>query len=247
MEMRGRVEAEPYKQSFANKILQNLPADTIQRLRLKAVDLPVNREIQAAGGRISHLFFLEAGVASITTTFTDGKQSEVGLSGFEGAIGIAAFMGTKRSLHRVYMQIAGCGFAAPVEACRHEFATDDHFRNLMLRYVQTQLIQAMQSASCNLSHHLEQRLARWLLLCADRSRTEEFVLSQEFIGMILGVRRTSMNLALARLTEKGFISHKRNKITIVNKTSLEACACECYLLVKRHLESFAEFDSGQAQ
>jgi CRP-like cAMP-binding protein len=154
-------------------------------------------------------------------------------------------MGTKRSLNRVYMQIAGRGFAAPIEACRNEFVSNDRFRDLMLRYVQTQLIQAMQSAGCNLSHHLEQRLARWLLLCADRSRTDSFVLSQEFLGMMLGVRRTSVNVALGRLADKAFIENHRNRITIINKTALEGQACECYSVVKHHLDSFTEFDSGQ--
>lgn len=237
----------PSRHNFSNRILQNLSDETVSRLGLKVVTLPVGREIEAIGKSIRHVFFLESGAASMTATFKDGKQTEVGLFGFEGAIGISALMGTKRSLNRVYMQIAGHGLAAPVESCRHEFDTNSNFRDLMLRYVQTQLIQAMQSAGCNLSHHLEQRLARWLLLCADRSRADVFVLSQQFLAMMLGVRRSSVNLALGNLVDKQLIAIKRNQIALIDKVALERHACECYLVVKHHLDNFIEFDDGQTE
>ena len=244
--MHSRQQAATPESRFKNKILQHLPPEVIARMQLRTVQLPVEREIEYPGDRIDHMVFLESGVASMTTTFQDGKQAEVGLFGFEAAIGVSALMGTKRSLNRVYMQIAGHGYQSPMEAVITEFKTGGQFHKLVLNYVQAQLIQVAQSAGCNISHNLEQRLSRWLLLCADRSRTDSFVLSQEFLSMMLGVRRSSVNIAIGHLEEAGLVAIHRQRIQIVDFQGLERRSCECYRVVKQHLDSFADYDSGQA-
>ena len=116
-------------------------------------------EIEFPGRPIGHVYFLEEGMASMTTTFKDGDQVEVGMFGFESVIGISALMGTKRSLNRVYTQITGHGCSTTLEAAKSEFRQGGLFQDLVLRYVQAQLVQAMQSAGCNAKHNFEQRLA----------------------------------------------------------------------------------------
>ena len=138
------------------------------------------------GGPIRHLYFLEVGMASMTTTFADGAQVEVGMFGYESVIGISALMGTKQSLNRVYTQIAGSGYRCDIQRGDEEFARGGIFQRLVLRYVQTQLVQAMQSAGCNAVHNFEQRLSRWLLISADRANTDQFKMSQEFLSHMLG-------------------------------------------------------------
>ena len=240
--MPGTASAESYR--FNNRILRSLSADTAQRLRLRSVRLPAGREIEFPGNPIENLFFLETGVALMTTTFNDGSQVEVGLFGFESVLGTSALMGTRRSLNRVYMLLKGHGFAATMAAARAEFLRCTNFQRLALRNVQSQLLQIAQSAGCNAKHDVEQRLARWLLLCVDRSGSPTLAMSQESLATMLGIRRMSAGLAAGHFKELGLIDHHRGEIQILDPAGLEAKACECYRAVKRHLEDPSEFDSG---
>ena len=230
--------------SFANSILRSLSADVIERLRLRPVSLDVPRQLESPGSSIRHLVFLERGAASMTTTFADGTQVEAGIFGYESVIGISALMGTKQSLNRIYMQIQGNGFVVPIADGRREFLRGEHFQRLALAFVQAQLIQVAQSAGCNAKHAVEPRLARWLLTCADRSRNTSFTLSQDFVATMLGIRRMSAGAAIADLKARKVIDTRRNEISIVDRRALEAMACECYGVVRHHLDSYAEFDSS---
>jgi CRP-like cAMP-binding protein len=229
---------------FRNSILKSLDKEIIARLRLSPVAFEMEHELEFPGQPIGHLFFVEEGMASMTTTFQDGSQVEVGMFGYEGVIGISALMGTKRSLNRVYTQIPGHGYSCAVEVARREFELGGEFQSLSLRYVQTQLLQAAQSAGCNAKHDLDQRLARWLLLCADRAHSNEFALSQEFIADMLGSSRPTVSTAAGLLKESGLIRYSRGVIRILDVAGLEDKACECYRVIRDYLDNYMEFDSG---
>jgi CRP-like cAMP-binding protein len=92
---------------YANTLLQSFDSELIDRLHLKSVAYKVGQEIEFPGKPIKHLIFLEQGMASMTTTFRNGREVEVGMFGYESVIGVSALMGTKQSLNRVYTQIAG--------------------------------------------------------------------------------------------------------------------------------------------
>jgi CRP-like cAMP-binding protein len=233
--------------SYKNTILKSLSAAEIARLHLHPVSFPVGHEIEYPGHAIKHVFFVEEGMESMTTTFKDGSQVEVGMFGFESVIGISALMGTKRSLNRVYTQISGHGFSSALAHVRAEFALGGKFQMLALRYVQTQLVQAMQSAGCNATHDAEQRLARWLLICADRAQEEKYKMSHEFLAHMLGSSRPTVSIAAAALKHEGLIEYKRGVIEILDSPGLEKRACECYRIIKDHLDNYAEFDSGDAE
>jgi CRP-like cAMP-binding protein len=234
----------PWPSRFSNKVLQALSADVIQRLSLKQIPLPVGRKIEFTGTSIDNVFFIESGVGSMTTQFEDGSQVEVGMFGFESVMGVSALMGTKRSLNRIYMQIAGHGYASPIERARAEFQRFGQFHDLALRYVQAQLTQATQSAGCNAKHSVEQRLARWLLLCADRLKDNAIPISQEFLADTIGSRRTTVTVAIGQLKARGIIDHRRTMIHITDRQALEQRACECYRIVQQHLNNYLEFDTG---
>jgi hypothetical protein len=155
-------------------------------------------------------------------------------------------MGTKRSLNRVYTQIAGHGYASPVEAARTEFALGGAFQRLALGYVQAQLVQVIQLAGCNATHNYEQRLARWLLICADRARCDTFKMSHEFLSGMLGSTRSTMSIAAAQLKQERLIEYTRGTIHILDAKGLEKKACECYKVVEDYLDSYLQFDSGIA-
>jgi CRP-like cAMP-binding protein len=229
---------------FKNTVLKALDGDIIARLGLQPVKFELEHEIESPGDPIDHLYFLEEGMASMTTTFKDESQVEVGMFGYESVIGVSALMGTKKSLNRVYTQIAGHGYRCHVEDARREFRLGGYFQSLVLRYVQAQLVQAMQSAGCNAKHNIEQRLARWLLLCADRAHTDTFKISHEFLADMLGVRRPTVSTTAGVLKRKGLIDYTRGEIRILDVPGLTKASCECYLTIKDYLDNYARFDTA---
>ena len=231
--------------AYKNTVLRALAPESVLRLHLQAVHFELEHEIEFPGRPVDHLYFVEEGMASMTTTFQDGSQVEVGMFGYESVIGVSALMGTRRSLNRVYTQIAGRGYSCPLASARREFELGGPFQSLTLRYVQAQLVQAMQSAGCNAKHSSEQRLARWLLICADRAHSNKFIMSHEFLAYMLGSSRSTISVAAARLKQQHLISYTRGDIHILNPAGLQHIACECYGVIKQHLDNYAEFDTGR--
>ncbi len=228
--------------TFKNLLLQRLPPHIIERLDLQRADLPVNREIEFPGSRIAHLFFIEEGVASMTATFEDGFQVEIALAGSESVLGTSSMMGTRRSLNRVYMQIGGFGYSSAMDAATREFKRGEQFHDLTLRYLQAQFIQSAQTAACNARHSVEQRMARWLLLCSDRIGDRLLPLSHEYMATMLGVTRSSVTVVAGHLQDRNLIHYTRGKIKLIDLAGLEALSCECYHVVRDHLHSLADND-----
>jgi CRP-like cAMP-binding protein len=238
------VEPLPHTGQFANALLNALDCEVVGRLQLRPVKFELKHELEYPENLIEYLYFIESGMASMTTTFKDGSQVEVGMFGYNSVVGVSALMGTKRSLNRVYTQIAGHGYASPVEAARREFALGGTFQRFALGYVQAQLVQVIQLAGCNATHTFEQRLARWLLICADRARCDTFRMSHEFLSGMLGSTRSTMTIAASQLRHDHLIEYTRGVIRILDAKGLEAKACECYGVVESYLDNYMQFDSG---
>jgi CRP-like cAMP-binding protein len=179
----------------------------------------------------------------MTTMFKDGFQVEVGLFGNEAVIGASALIGTKRSLNNIYMQVPGHGFICSIQAAAQEFRRHEQFHDIVLRYVQAQLVQTAQTAGCNARHDAAQRMARWLLLCADRLYSDELGLTHEFLGHMLGVRRSTVSVTAEELQRRNYIDYRRGRIKILNRSALERIACECYRVVKDHLENYHQIET----
>ncbi|WP_263383548.1 Crp/Fnr family transcriptional regulator [Granulicella arctica] len=229
---------------FKNSLLQRFDPEIIDRLHLHPVDLPVGREIEYPGNHIDNLFFIEEGIASMTATFKDGVQVEIALAGFEAVLAASSMMGTRRSLNRVYMQVGGHGFSSAIEAATLEFKRGEKFQDLTLRYLQAQFIQSSQTAGCNARHSIEQRLARWLLLCADRNGGRILPLSHEYMADMLGASRTTVTNVAIHFQEQKLISYSRGKINLLDLPGLEKLSCECYAVVRDHLSNYADSYEG---
>lgn len=227
--------------TFSNAILRNLDAETIARLRLHKVQLEVRHPLQVPREPIRDIFFLESGIASVTTRFGDGFEVEAGMHGKYSLSGISAFMGARESLHASYRRH---GFSCKIERAAEEFERGTKFRSLALRAVQAQFVQSMQSAGSNAHHDIEPRLARWLLLVADQTQTDRFALSHESIATMLGHRRTTVSVAAANLKRSGLIQYTRSNILILDREDLEGKACECYGILHDYLHDLMQYDSG---
>ena len=226
---------------YRNVILQHLDADAIERLRLRPVTLEMRQILESPGGRVDNIFFIEQGIGSMTTTFEDGSQVEAGMFGCESAIGAPALMGIRTSRNHIAVQIAGHAWAAPKDEAEREFRRVGCFHDLVLRYMQTQILQATQSCGCNARHNVQQRLSRWLLLCRDRTDEDVLQLTQEFLAAMLGVERPAVTVVAGKLQERGMIEYSRGRVRITDPRGLEAVACECYPASRRELEAFREY------
>jgi Crp-like helix-turn-helix domain len=229
---------------FKNLILRTLDPEIIERLSLQRLQLDVAREIENPGQPIRQLIFIEDGIGSMTNTFKDGFQVEVSMFGVESVMGASALIGTHRSLNKVYMQMSGYGHSCDMVTARREFSRFGRFHDLILRYVQAQLVQASQSAGCNAHHDVAQRLSRWLLLCSDRSESPTLSLTHEYLADMLGSNRSTVSMAAESLQSEGLIRYSRGKVNILDRTRLEQRSCECYLVVKDHLSNYLDVEQN---
>jgi CRP-like cAMP-binding protein len=233
----------PEALKFNNILLQKFDISSIARLALKPVVFKAGQGIEQPGRLIKHLYFLESGMASMTTIFADGTEVEVGMFGHESVIGVSALMGTKSSLNHVYTQIAGDGYACALAAAKKEFDHNALFRKLVLRYVQAQLVQSMQSAGCASKHNFEQRLSRWLLISADRANVETFMMSQDFLSHMLGSTRPTVSLVAGTLKKEKLITYTRGQLRILDRDGLEKRSCECYQTIRNYFKDYEAFDN----
>lgn len=221
--------SEITQSSVQNRLLRVLAPQDFELLRphLQSMKTELHQVLITPHVSILKVFFPEVGFASITTEGL-GKI-EVGIIGREGLVGAApVLLGTDRSPHDHFVQASGEVFAIGVDALQGVVAQSESLRNLLLRFVQTLLVQSAQTAYVNASFDIEARLARWLLMCQDRLGGSEFALTHEFLSMMLGVQRTSVTLSLQTLEGHRMIKARRGRIEVVNRDMLIATADRAY-------------------
>jgi CRP-like cAMP-binding protein len=157
---------------------------------------------------------------------------ETSSTGREGAVGLQCGLGPRLSFTRATVQIPGKFSAISAARFEHAVSRNGALRDLIMRYTETLWAEAQQNAACNAIHDGSSRLCRWLLQCADRTGSEQLLLTQEFLAEMLGVRRTTVTLLAQELQKRGVVRYSRGRITILDRPGLEACACECYDAVK---------------
>lgn len=225
---------EPIK----NRLLAGLPPEDLSELlqHLEPVTLPRKQVLYEVGAPLDRLYFIEEGLASVLTTMEDGASSEVGMVGFEGAIGVSALLGGSVSAQYVVMQLPGRGHHIAAKHCKSVFDQSPKVRRVVLRFIEDLLNLSAQTAGCNRLHSVEQRSARWLLMASDRIRCNVLPLTQEFLAAMLGVRRSGVSEAMSELQHSGLIRYRRGEITIVDRAGLEQTGCECYRLDKQRID-----------
>src|SRR6202142_4485647 len=203
----------------SNRLLTLLGGEDRERLRrhLEPVVLEYRRPLYNAHERIEFVYFIESGVGSLVLTMANGQAAEVGTIGNEGFVGLPVVLGDDRAPTSVYIQVPGAGLRMKAEVFREELERSGPMRATMLRYAHAFFNQVAQSAACVNFHSLEQRCCRWLLMTHDRMLSDEFLLTQEFLAMMLGVRRAGVSVAAAGLQRDGLIRYKRGNVTIIDR------------------------------
>lgn len=224
----------PHHSPIENGLLASLDAIELERLlpHLELVSFTLGQVIYESGGHITHVYFPTDSIISLLYLMENGATAEIGVTGYEGVVGIALFMGGDTMPNRAVVQSAGSAYMINADVMKAEFMRGGQFQQKLLRYTQALITQISQTAVCNRLHSVEQQLCRWLLLSYDRLKSDKLVMTHNLIANMLGVRREGITKAAGQLQEQGIISYVRGTITLLDRPKLEATVCECYQVVK---------------
>ena len=223
-----------------NRILAALPAEDLQRLapHLRESVLTFKRSLYKTNQPIKQVCFPDSGVCSVMSVMKTGATAEVATIGNEGMTGVALFFGDVSEPSESMIQVPGAGRLLSAEVFQQEMARKGALHTLIGHYAHALMIQAMQSAACNALHSIERRASKWMLMTHDRVFVDEFKLTHEFLGMMLGVSRPHVSVIAKQLERAGLIAYRRGQVTVLDRKGLEAHACECYGIISAYFDQF---------
>ncbi|MBY0358379.1 MAG: Crp/Fnr family transcriptional regulator [Candidatus Obscuribacterales bacterium] len=221
-----------------NFLLQSLPQDCLEKFAdaFDYVELPRRKIIAERGEVLEHVHFPDSGMISKVLVTADGIPIEVGTIGREGFTGVPLLLGSDLADCKLISQVAGYSWQISASDFKRMITESEELKLITNRFILTMLHQIAQTAACNRLHTIEERCAHWLLLAEDRAGADSFNLTQDFLSMMLAVRRSSVNQAIKTLEQEGLISHARAVITIKNRAGLEVISCACYKEIKQYYD-----------
>ena len=229
--------------SLRNLILAGLSARQRERIIEAAERVPFKKKMVLfdVDRPIQYVYFPEDGVASLVNIFSDGSAVESATVGYEGMVGLPVFLGATSMSAQAFVQVQGFAHRLRIEDFKAELDAAPELRAVLNRYTQALMTLLAQTSACNRRHAIEERCARWLLMTHDRVASDYFSLTQEFLAMMLGVRRATVTVAAGTLHKAGFIDYDRGTIQILDRSGLERASCECYAIVRNE---FARLNLG---
>ena len=210
--------------SVTNRLLSFLSSADFALLapHLEPLELEVNQSVVPANKPIEHAFFLDRGIVSVVATRADARIIEVGIYGREGMGGFPLLLDSDQSPHDQYIQLAGAGHRIKTAAFLRAVQESPTLNRLLLRFVHAFTTQTAQTALANGSSHMDERLARWLLMCHDRIDGDVLPLTHKFLSMMIGVRRSGVTDTLHILEGRRLIRATRGEIAILDRARLVA-------------------------
>jgi CRP-like cAMP-binding protein len=212
-----------------NRLLRALPAAEAELAEglLQGVELRAGETLQEPGETLRYVYFPADALLSTTIVMRDGAAVEYGTIGCDGVFG-NRFMARWPLPGRTLCQVGGYAFRMRAKDFSDRTVALPVLRELVNRYGQYLYATTAQLVACNTLHPVIQRCARWLLVARICLGRHEFDLTQEFLAMLLGVRRASITGAIGKLQRSGYVKYRRGCVTIVRPKGLERAACECY-------------------
>lgn len=218
-----------------NRLLAALPPPDLARLtgRMTDVTLASKDLLYRPGGPIDFVYFPRSGVVSSVVVMADGTTAEVAVIGAEGMAGASVLLGATRSEQQVYCQVPPCECRKlPAAEFAAEVGRPGPLRDAVAGYLRGALAASARLTACNCLHPVDERCARWLLMCHDRVGADEFPLTHEFLAVMLGVRRATVTVTAGTLQQSGLIAYKHGRVRVLDRAGLEAAACECYAAIR---------------
>jgi CRP-like cAMP-binding protein len=218
------------QRNIKNRLLSLLPKEDFELLEgdLERVEMPRLFVLSQPNEPTSFCYFIDAGIGSIVASSPAGKRAEIGIFGREGMSPTALALEARSDPYSIFMQVGGYGHRVATAVLLDFLSRSVTFRTLLNRYTQTISIQTAYTGLSNALHHIDERLARWILMCHDRTEGDRIELTHEFLAMMLGVRRPSVTTALHVLEGHQLITSERGLITIRNRCALEIFARDAY-------------------
>ncbi|SDC97447.1 Crp/Fnr family transcriptional regulator [Belnapia rosea] len=235
--------------SLRNRLLAALPSGDVAKLwpQLEPVELEFRKTLQRPDEPAGSVYFPEVGYVSRLASMEDGDSAEIGLIGPEGMTGLAVLLGADRDSFELLVQMPGTAMRMDATAFRKALDDIPSLRPLLNRYALAHFEQVARTGACNGRHHIDQRLARWLLMSHDRTGSDEFPMTHEFMSMMLGVRRAGITVAAGSLQKAGLINYRAGKMRIADRPGLEAATCECYGVARRAYDSLIGLPAGTSR
>lgn len=223
-----------FKNETRNAILSSIKAENFKRIsdHLELTEMPLGQMIYQPNEKITHVYFPETSVISVVTYLENGACVETGIIGNEGMSGIEILLAENSSPREAMVQHPGFGKKMKVEKFKELLESNAFPREILMKYVYSFIRQISQNPACLAFHKIEKRLARWLLMFADRAGGNELNLTQEFIAVMLGVQRPSVSKCAAELQKQKLINYNRGRINLLDRHRLMETSCECYKAIK---------------
>jgi hypothetical protein len=185
--------------------------------------MEVEHTVQAPGKPMNQVHFPLSGMCSSTVQMADGSSVEICCVGRGGMVNWESLLGERKSRFRHFGQLRG-----EVASIATRELMPFALHPAIAGYIAATSGELARNAACNCVHHVDERLARWLLIAADKTGSDEMALTQEFLAMMLGSRRATVTIAAGKLQRAGFIRYRRGNVRIFNRQGLADAACECY-------------------
>jgi len=226
------------KDKVRNRLLSRLTLEDFNAIEtaLEPIELPRAFAFSTPDTAPEHVYFIEAGIGSIVAITPEGQRSEVGIFGPEGMTPASLVLDSVSSPYSIFMQIPGHGLRLRTEMLREAVARSDSMRHLLSRYAYALSVQTSYTGLSNSVHRIDERLARWILMCHDRTSGDRIALTHEFLSVMLAVRRSSVTTALHVLEGKHLVYSERNLITVRDRRALELFAGDAYGVPEREYE-----------
>ncbi|BAU10345.1 hypothetical protein LEP3755_08290 [Leptolyngbya sp. NIES-3755] len=230
------------RQPCGNFILDSLPQAEYDHLRphLQTVDLRLNEVLIGIDQSIEQVYFPINALVSLVRSTIEGDSVELGVTGYEGVVGLPLLLNHDRSIWEAGVQLAGRALCLNARVFAAMLPELEVLRSKVMDYTFLKLVQVSQSAVCNRFHTVEQRLCRWLLVASDSVQTPELALTREILASMIGANRPSVSIVTGTLQTAGLIRAVRGRVTILDREEMEEATCECYHVMKRDTDRYLQ-------
>jgi CRP-like cAMP-binding protein len=221
-----------------NHFLTSLSVHDSDLLRphLRRVELELRAVLHEPEQQISLAYFPTAGIISLVVGLSDGRGVEAGMFGRNGVVGGGAALDGRRAINQAIVQVSGSSLAIDTSVLSRFANESDTLRRSLMAHELASHAHTQQIAACNATHNLEERLCRWLLQTRDLLMSDALPLTQEFLGQMLGVQRSSVTMVARKLQASGLIKYRRGHIHIEDAEALQDSTCECYQTINHQFE-----------
>jgi CRP-like cAMP-binding protein len=221
-----------------NRLLASLRTEDLRLFERHLREVPIEQGemLEEPGRFVDAVYFPQNGMISLIVQMPEDSSIEVGTVGSEGAVGMAVGLGSQVSFICALVQVSGTALCIPASRFRNAAGQSARIRDLIARYSELQLGQIQQTAGCNALHDVPSRLSRWLLQTSDKIGSDTIPFTHEFLGNMLGVRRSTVTQALSEFHAAGLLDGHRGQIMLLRRGELKKKACPCYEIVRRHID-----------